>query len=157
MCISASWDTVVNCLQNNIAKMDDLQVWEKYLFLLVGFIRLVYPESQSAWVQIEARETNASTPPDSLKESSDCDITTRHHFTERQCKTNEARVTLHPRQKKEHMINKHLWIKKPHGRLNKIQLIGQEYHQCFKKNSKTTHPHTNPISFVWLYQFLIRS
>lgn len=46
MCISASWDTVVNCLQNNIANMDDLQVCEKILFVGgYSFSRLVYPES----------------------------------------------------------------------------------------------------------------
>lgn len=62
VCISASWDTVVNCPQNKMEQMDDLQVWKKVLLLLVGFFFFQIGWSWVRRYEIKFKsETDAST------------------------------------------------------------------------------------------------
>lgn len=135
VCISASWDTVVNCPQNNIEKNGWFAGVKKYF--VVGRIFL-FPDwfilrvSQSVWAKIQISETDASThrPPGSVKErfklwyhNTGCGVISR---------SDNAKETA---QKKNHPIvqgssyipnkttpkNK----QKPHNWLNKIHLRGQ--------------------------------
>lgn len=133
VCISASWDTVVNCPQNNTEKKNGWFAGVKKYFI-VGRIFL-FPDwlilrvSQSVWAQMDA---SAHRPPGSVKERFNCDITTqdvasfhralmqkkRHNKNLKNKSSNSPRVTLHPNEN-------HAKKQTPHNWLNKIYLRGQ--------------------------------